>query len=190
MRRPRARRDELLERFDLLEAADRRVATYSGGMRRRLDLAMSLVAQPAVLFLDEPTTGLDPRSRIAVWEAVTALADDGATVLLTTQYLEEADRLADRIAVLDQGRIAAQGTAAELKARVGGETRRAVLRRRRQRCRSGHGARRPRRRRAAQPAASVDGARGRQRRSTAGRARHRAERSSCTSPPSTRSSWR
>src|SRR4051794_30968934 len=113
---------ELLERFDLAEAADRRVETYSGGMRRRLDLAMSLGAQPEVIFLDEPTTGLDPRSRLAVWEAVQALADAGATILLTTQYLEEADRLADRIAVLNEGRIAAQGSAQELKARVGEET--------------------------------------------------------------------
>ena len=114
--------DALLEQFDLVEAADRRVETYSGGMRRRLDLAMSLIAQPQVIFLDEPTTGLDPRSRNAVWDAVKALADGGTTILLTTQYLEEADRLADRIAVLSQGRIAALGTADELKARIGGET--------------------------------------------------------------------
>jgi ABC-2 type transport system ATP-binding protein len=113
---------DLLERFDLTEAADRRVETYSGGMRRRLDLAMSLVAKPEVIFLDEPSTGLDPRSRLAVWEAVQALADNGATILLTTQYLEEADRLADRIAVVNGGRIAAQGTAQELKARVGEDT--------------------------------------------------------------------
>jgi ABC-2 type transport system ATP-binding protein len=113
---------ELLERFDLAEAADRRVATYSGGMRRRLDLAMSLVSRPEVIFLDEPSTGLDPRSRLAIWEAVQALADDGATILLTTQYLEEADRLADRIAVMSEGRISALGTAAELKSRVGEET--------------------------------------------------------------------
>jgi ABC-2 type transport system ATP-binding protein len=118
----RGRTRELLERFDLSDAADRRVATYSGGMRRRLDLAMSLVSRPEVIFLDEPSTGLDPRSRLAVWEAVQALADDGATILLTTQYLEEADRLADRIAVVDGGRIAALGTAQELKARVGEET--------------------------------------------------------------------
>ena len=118
----RARTRELLERFDLTDAADRRVATYSGGMRRRLDLAMSLVSRPEVIFLDEPSTGLDPRSRLAVWEAVQALASDGATILLTTQYLEEADRLADRIAVVDGGRIAALGTAQELKARVGEET--------------------------------------------------------------------
>jgi ABC-2 type transport system ATP-binding protein len=113
---------ELLERFDLQDAADRRVETYSGGMRRRLDLAMSLISKPEVIFLDEPSTGLDPRSRLAVWEAVQALADEGATILLTTQYLEEADRLAGRIAVINEGRIAAQGTAQELKARVGEET--------------------------------------------------------------------
>ena len=118
----RARADELLERFDLSDAADRRVTTYSGGMKRRLDLAMSLVITPAVLFLDEPTTGLDPRSRMAVWDAVTTLVDEGVTVLLTTQYLEEADRLADRIAVIDGGNIVAQGTAAELKAHAAVET--------------------------------------------------------------------
>jgi ABC-2 type transport system ATP-binding protein len=121
-REPKSRAAELLERFDLAEAADRRVGTYSGGMRRRLDIAMSLVARPQVLFLDEPTTGLDPRSRRAVWTAVKALANDGTTVLLTTQYLEEADRLADRIAVIDHGRVVAQGSAEQLKARVGGET--------------------------------------------------------------------
>src|SRR3954447_25381036 len=119
---PRARAQELLERFDLIEAANRRVETYSGGMRRRLDLAMSLVAKPRVLFLDEPTTGLDPRSRRAIWDAVRALAQDGVTILLTTQYLEEADVLADRIAVIDHGRVVAQGTAAELKQRVASET--------------------------------------------------------------------
>ncbi len=118
----RARTAELLERLDLSEAADRRVATYSGGMRRRLDLAMSLISRPQVIFLDEPTTGLDPRSRAAVWDAVMQLAADGTTILLTTQYLEEADRLADRIAVVSNGRIAAEGTAAELKARIADET--------------------------------------------------------------------
>jgi ABC-2 type transport system ATP-binding protein len=112
---------QLLERFDLAAAADRRVAGYSGGMRRRLDLAMSLVVPPRVLFLDEPTTGLDPVSRTAVWTAVGDLVGEGTTVLLTTQYLEEADRLADRIVLLDGGRVAAEGTADALKARVGGE---------------------------------------------------------------------
>jgi ABC-2 type transport system ATP-binding protein len=116
-----ARVAELLARFDLVDAADRRVSTYSGGMRRRLDLAISLVASPLVLFLDEPTTGLDPRSRSALWDIVRQLADDGTTVLLTTQYLEEADRLADRIAVLDAGRIIAEGTADDLKRRIGGD---------------------------------------------------------------------
>ncbi|MEU5458035.1 AAA family ATPase, partial [Streptomyces globisporus] len=113
---------ELLERFDLTEAARRPVRTYSGGMRRRLDLAAGLVGspEPGVFFLDEPTTGLDPRSRQELWEAVRELAARGATVLLTTQYLEEADRLAGRIALLNRGRIAAEGTAADLKSRVGG----------------------------------------------------------------------
>jgi ABC-2 type transport system ATP-binding protein len=109
---------DLLERFDLGAAAGRRVATYSGGMRRRLDLAASLVGGPSVIFLDEPSTGLDPRSRQALWEVVEQLAGGGVTVLLTTQYLEEADRLADRIAVIDAGRIVAEGTAASLKRRV------------------------------------------------------------------------
>jgi ABC-2 type transport system ATP-binding protein len=112
------RADELLERFDLLEAGSRRVGTYSGGMRRRLDLAMSLVSDPAVLFLDEPTTGLDPRSRQAMWLLVGELAARGVSVFLTTQYLEEADRLADQVVVLDRGKVVAQGTAAELKRRV------------------------------------------------------------------------
>lgn len=113
------RAEELLERFDLTDAANRRVGTFSGGMRRRLDIALSLVSQPEVLFLDEPTTGLDPRSRNAVWQFVRDLANNGTTVLLTTQYLEEADRLADRIAVLDNGSIVASGTPAQLKTQVG-----------------------------------------------------------------------
>ena len=107
--------DELLARFDLTGAAGRRVATYSGGMRRRLDIAMSLIGDPPVLFLDEPTTGLDPRSRIEVWKTVRELAGRGTTVLLTTQYLDEAEQLADRIAILHQGRIIADGPLAELK---------------------------------------------------------------------------
>jgi ABC-2 type transport system ATP-binding protein len=124
LRRPDVRRrcDALLERFDLAHIRDRRAGTFSGGMRRRLDIAVGLVTDPPVVFLDEPTTGLDPRSRRAVWETVEQLAQTGTTILLTTQYLEEADRLADRIAVLDGGRIAAEGTAAELKARYGAET--------------------------------------------------------------------
>ncbi|MEV1144233.1 ATP-binding cassette domain-containing protein [Micromonospora sp. NPDC049799] len=115
----RRRASDLLERFDLTSAAGRRVVTYSGGMRRRLDLAASLVGEPSVIFLDEPTTGLDPRSRQGLWEVVGELAGAGVTVLLTTQYLEEADRLADRIAVLHGGRLAAEGTATELKRRFG-----------------------------------------------------------------------
>jgi ABC-2 type transport system ATP-binding protein len=120
--RPRARdrAGELLERFGLVEAGDRRVRTYSGGMRRRLDLAASLIVRPAVIFLDEPTTGLDPRSRQAVWEVVGELTRDGVTIFLTTQYLEEADRLADRVAVMDGGKLVAEGTSAELKAQVAG----------------------------------------------------------------------
>jgi ABC-2 type transport system ATP-binding protein len=115
------RGQELLERFDLVEAADRPVKTYSGGMRRRLDLAAALVARPPVLFLDEPTTGLDPRSRLEVWATIEGLVAEGTTVLLTTQYLDEADRLADLIAVIDRGRVIAEGTPDELKDRVGGE---------------------------------------------------------------------
>jgi ABC-2 type transport system ATP-binding protein len=117
----RRRADELLERFDLVDAAARLTKTYSGGMRRRLDLAASLVLLPPVLFLDEPTTGLDPRSRIAMWDIIGELVSGGTTLLLTTQYLDEADRLADRIAVVDAGRVIAEGTSGELKARVGGE---------------------------------------------------------------------
>ena len=111
---------ELLERFDLSDAADKLASVYSGGMRRRLDLAMTLVGEPRVIFLDEPTTGLDPRSRLTMWEIIRQLAAAGATILLTTQYLDEADQLADRIAVLDQGRIAAEGAPAELKSRITG----------------------------------------------------------------------
>jgi ABC-2 type transport system ATP-binding protein len=116
----RRRARDLLERFDLVDAARKPAATYSGGMRRRLDLAMGLVGRPQVLFLDEPTTGLDPRSRRALWDMIRELAATGVTVLLTTQYLEEADQLADRIAVLDKGRIVAAGTADELKSLVPG----------------------------------------------------------------------
>ncbi len=117
----RKRAKELLKRFDLVEAAKRTVKTYSGGMRRRLDLAASLIMMPPVLFLDEPTTGLDPRGRLAMWEVIRTLVADGTTVLLTTQYLEEADQLANQIAVVDHGRVIAKGTADELKAQVGGE---------------------------------------------------------------------
>ncbi len=117
----KSRAQELLEQFDLIEASTRIVKTYSGGMRRRLDLALSLIATPPILFLDEPTTGLDPRSRQAMWSVIEKLVEDEVTVLLTTQYLEEADKLADRIAVLDQGKIIAQGTADELKDKVGKE---------------------------------------------------------------------
>ncbi|PKZ64433.1 ABC transporter [Gordonia terrae] len=116
----RERVDRLLADFDLTEAADRRVAEYSGGMTRRLDLAMTLVGEPSIIFLDEPTTGLDPRSRRTVWDTVRGLVAGGTTIFLTTQYLEEADHLADRIAVLDRGRIVAEGTAAELKRLVPG----------------------------------------------------------------------
>jgi ABC-2 type transport system ATP-binding protein len=120
-RAARERARELLERFRLDEAADRPSKTYSGGMRRRLDLAGALVAKPAVVVLDEPTTGLDPRGRLDTWAMISELVADGATVLLTTQYLEEADQLADTIVVIDRGRVIAEGTADQLKARIGGE---------------------------------------------------------------------
>ena len=115
LRQPGAIADELLERFSLTDAAARKVATYSGGMRRRLDIAMSLIGKPSVIFLDEPTTGLDPESRLEVWHAIRKLAEHGTTVLLTTQHLEEAEQLADRIAILHEGRIIVNGTLAELK---------------------------------------------------------------------------
>ncbi|HWD09028.1 MAG TPA: ATP-binding cassette domain-containing protein [Actinomycetota bacterium] len=117
----RRRATELLERFDLVDAADRPTKTYSGGMRRRLDLAASLVARPQILFLDEPTTGLDPRGRMGLWDIIRELVKDETTLLLTTQYLEEADVLSDKIAVIDGGRVIAEGTADELKSKIGGE---------------------------------------------------------------------
>jgi ABC-2 type transport system ATP-binding protein len=117
----RNRAKELLEQFDLVEASSRPVKTYSGGMRRRLDLALSLIATPPIIYLDEPTTGLDPRSRLAMWDIIKKLVEADVTILLTTQYLEEADQLADKIAVLDDGKIIAEGTAEELKNRVGKE---------------------------------------------------------------------
>ena len=120
LRQARRRRVDLLARFDLTDAGGRRVATYSGGMRRRLDIAASLVTRPEIVFLDEPTTGLDPRGRQDLWSDVEGLAAAGVTVLLTTQYLEEADRLAETVVIIDGGRVVARGTPAELKARVGG----------------------------------------------------------------------
>jgi ABC-2 type transport system ATP-binding protein len=116
----RRRVGELLERLDLVDAADRLAMTYSGGMRRRLDLAMTLVGSPQIIFLDEPTTGLDPRSRRTAWELIRSLVAEGTTVFLTTQHLDEADKLADRVAILDRGRLVAQGTAQELKQRIPG----------------------------------------------------------------------
>ncbi|MFC5155340.1 ATP-binding cassette domain-containing protein [Streptomyces amakusaensis] len=127
-RRARSRAEELLERFDLADTGNKQVKRYSGGMRRRLDLAASLITDPEVLFLDEPTTGLDPRSRAEVWASVRSLVGGGTTVLLTTQYLEEADQLADRISVVDRGQVIADGTADELKARTGGDRIDVVLR--------------------------------------------------------------
>jgi len=115
LKNPRQVVDDLLNRFGLIDAADRRVSTYSGGMRRRLDIAMSLIGKPQIIFLDEPTNGLDPEARIEVWKIVKELADGGTTVFLTTQYLEEAEQLADRIAILHEGKIIANGTLAELK---------------------------------------------------------------------------
>src|SRR6187402_1587093 len=117
----KARANELIEQFDLVEAKDRPVKGFSGGMRRRIDLAGALVIRPRVLFLDEPTTGLDPRSRLGMWDIITKLVSDGTTVLLTTQYLEEADQLADSIAVIDNGKVIAEGTSDELKASIGGQ---------------------------------------------------------------------
>jgi ABC-2 type transport system ATP-binding protein len=117
----RSRAAELLSQFDLVDAADRHAKTYSGGMQRRLDLAASLVGQPKVLFLDEPTTGLDPRSRLSMWDVIRSLAAGGTTILLTTQYLDEADELADTIVVFDHGKVIAQGTAEDLKGRIGGD---------------------------------------------------------------------
>ncbi|MFW2333975.1 ATP-binding cassette domain-containing protein [Ilumatobacter sp.] len=117
----RSRSTDLLDRFDLTEAANRVVKGYSGGMRRRLDIAMSLIARPSVLFLDEPTTGLDPRSRLAMWDLIEELEHDGTTVLLTTQYLDEADRLAEQIVVIDSGKVIADGTSDELKDTIGGD---------------------------------------------------------------------
>ncbi len=120
-RSAKTRAQELLEQFDLVEAAERPTKTYSGGMRRRLDLAISLIVTPPVIFLDEPTTGLDPRSRLAMWDIIKKLMASGTTILLTTQYLEEADQLADQIIVIDGGKVIAEGTAGELKAKIGND---------------------------------------------------------------------
>jgi ABC-2 type transport system ATP-binding protein len=117
----KARANELLQEFDLVKAAERPAKTYSGGMRRRLDLAVSLIAAPPVIFLDEPTTGLDPRSRLVMWDIIKRLMAKGTTILLTTQYLEEADQLADRIIVIDGGKVIAEGTAKELKSKIGND---------------------------------------------------------------------
>ncbi len=117
----KVRAEELLEQFDLVDAANRPLKSYSGGMRRRLDLAVSLIATPPIIFLDEPTTGLDPRSRISMWEIITRLKKAGTTILLTTQYLEEADQLADRIAVIDNGKVITEGTAKQLKSKIGND---------------------------------------------------------------------
>lgn len=117
----KSRAKELLKQFDLLEASNRPVKTYSGGMRRRLDLSMSLIASPPIIFLDEPTTGLDPRSRLTMWSMIEKLAKEGTTILLTTQYMEEADHLADNIVVIDNGKVIAEGTSDELKSRVGSD---------------------------------------------------------------------
>ncbi|GHH67101.1 daunorubicin resistance protein DrrA family ABC transporter ATP-binding protein [Kitasatospora indigofera] len=130
VRDAKARALELLEWFNLTEAADRTAKTYSGGMRRRLDLAAALVVRPPVMFLDEPTTGLDPRNRLALWEVIETLVEQGTTLLLTTQYLEEADRLAHDIAVVDHGKVIARGTADQLKAQIGGERVEVVVHRR------------------------------------------------------------
>jgi ABC-2 type transport system ATP-binding protein len=127
-RRARERADELLDQFGLTEAAGKSVQQYSGGMRRRLDLAASLILAPSVLFLDEPTTGLDPRSRNSLWDAVRSLVTSGTTVLLTTQHLDEADRLADRVSVVDAGRVVATGTPDELKSTIGGDRVEVVVR--------------------------------------------------------------
>lgn len=117
----KARAQELLQEFDLVKAADRTVKTFSGGMRRRLDLAVSLIAEPPIIFLDEPTTGLDPRSRLAMWDIIKKLLSNGTTILLTTQYLEEADQLADQIMVIDEGEVIAEGTSTQLKSKIGND---------------------------------------------------------------------